>query len=85
MKWEEIRKQYPLQWVLVEAIDARSEFSQRVLEQLKVLQSFHDSTSAMKEYSQIHRKQPQRELYVLHTDRAELNIAERRWIGIRGN
>jgi len=84
MNWEEIRKLYPQQWLLVEAIKAHSESSQRILEQLQVLQSFADSPSAMKQYSQIHRQQPQRELYVLHTDRTELNITERRWIGIRG-
>jgi len=85
MNWDEIRNLYPQQWLLVEAINARSEANKRILEQLQVLQSFVDSTSAMKQYSQIHRQQPQRELYVLHTDRAELNITERRWIGIRGN
>ncbi|KAA3660911.1 MAG: hypothetical protein DWQ04_18070 [Chloroflexi bacterium] len=85
MNWEEIRNLYPQQWLLVEAIKARSEANKRILEQLQVLQSFTDSPSAMKQYSQIHQQQPQRELYVLHTDRAELNITERRWIGIRGN
>ena len=84
MNWEEIRTLYPKQWLLVEATKAYSESSKRILEQLQVLQSFVDSTSAMKQYSQIHRQQPQRELYVLHTDRAELDISERRWIGIRG-
>ncbi|MCA9927422.1 MAG: hypothetical protein KC419_03050 [Anaerolineales bacterium] len=84
MNWEEIRTLYPKQWLLVEATKAYSESSKRILEQLQVLQSFADSTSAMKQYSQIHRQQPQREMYVLHTDRAELDISERRWIGIRG-
>jgi hypothetical protein len=38
----------------------------------------------MKAYGQLHHQEPQRELYVAHTDRIELAIEERRWLGIRG-
>lgn len=38
----------------------------------------------MKAYGQLHHQEPQRELYVAHTDRVELEIEERRWLGIRG-
>lgn len=83
MKWQEIREQYPDQWLLVEAIEAYSESGKRVVEELTVVNTFTDSKTAMGEYIQLHRKQPERELYVLHTDRASLDIAERRWLGIR--
>ncbi len=83
MKWEEIRKQYPDQWLLVEAIEAHSESGKRIVEELTVVNTFADSKTAMEEYLQLHRKQPERELYVLHTDRESLNITERRWLGIR--
>ncbi|MBN1428872.1 MAG: hypothetical protein JXB07_10845, partial [Anaerolineae bacterium] len=35
-------------------------------------------------YLDLHRQSPERELYVLHTDREDLNIQERHWLGIRG-
>jgi len=84
MKWQEIRRHYPKQWLLVEAIKARSEAGKRILEQLTVVDVFPDASTAMKGYTQLHRQAPERELYVLHTDREALDITERRWLGIRG-
>lgn len=84
MKWIEIRKQYPGQWLLVEAIKARSQEGERILEEISVVDSFADSVAAMQSYMLLHREAPQRELYVLHTNRETLDIKERRWLGIRG-
>ena len=84
MKWQEIREHYPQQWILIEAIKAHSEANKRVLEQLAVVAAFRDSVTAMKSYTQLHREAPERELYVFHTSRETLEIAERRWLGIRG-
>ncbi len=83
MNWQKIRENYPRQWLLVEAIKARSEKGKRLLDQISVIDTFPDSIAAMKEYQQIHRQDHRRELYVFHTDRAELDITERRWLGIR--
>jgi hypothetical protein len=85
MKWEKVRENYPNQWVLVEAIEAHSESGKRILEQLAVLNTFPDSLIAMRSYKELHKKSPNRELYVLHTDRKALDILERKWIGIRGS
>ena len=84
MTWNEICAYYPQQWLLLEAIQAHSTQNQRIIEQLAVLNTFPDSVSAMKHYAQLHREAPQRELYVFHTDREQLNIKERTWLGIRG-
>jgi hypothetical protein len=84
MIWSDIRKHYPHQWLLVEAIKAHSESGQRILDELSVVSTFPDSVTAMKGYTQLHQEAPERELYVFHTDRQQLNIAERRWLGIRG-
>ena len=84
MKWSEIRHRYPDQWLLIEAIEARSEPGQRIVEDIAVLDSYPDSVSAMKRYTSLHHEAPQRELYVFDTDREELDIRERRWLGIRG-
>jgi len=84
MKWQEIRKHYPHQWLMIEAIKARSEAGKRILDDLAVVSAFPDSRTAMKGYIQLHRQSPERELYVLHTDRQALDIVERKWLGIRG-
>lgn len=84
MIWEEIRNVYPKQWILVEAIKAHSEFGKRILEQMMVVDSYKDSLIAMKEYKELHKKYPDRELYVLHTDKENIEIIEKRWLGIRG-
>jgi hypothetical protein len=84
MQWKEIRNYYPHQWLLVEAIKARSESGKRILEQLTIVNTFPDARAAMKGYIQLHRQSPEREIYVLHTDRETLDITERRWLGIRG-
>lgn len=84
MQWQEIRNHYPHQWLLVEAIKAHSEAGQRILEQISVVSTYPDSVMAMQGYTQLHREAPERELYVLHTDRESLDITERMWLGIRG-
>lgn len=84
MTWQEIRKHFPHRWLLVEATQARSENSRRILDQLAVLGTYPSGKSAMTGYVELHEKAPGRELYVLHTDREELDIEEQRWMGIRG-
>lgn len=83
MKWPEIRDHYPDQWLLIEAIKARSEAGKRILDDIAVLETHPDSVTAMKHYTSLHHEEPQRELYVCHTQREELRIRERRWLGIR--
>ena len=84
MKWHEIRTHYPQRWLLVEAIKAHSEANKRILEQLAVVGTFPDSSTALKDYQQLHHEAPERELYVFHTSRETLDVTERRWLGIRG-
>ncbi|MEA2559007.1 MAG: hypothetical protein QOH06_511 [Acidobacteriota bacterium] len=81
--WEEIRRQFPRQWLLVEAIAAHSAEGKRVLDDIAVLDAFQEAGSAMKSYQETHRRSPQREIYVVHTDRDALDIAEIDWLGIR--
>jgi len=83
MTWMEVRRRYPHQWVVVEALDARSELGKRRLEELAVVEPFLDAEGALRAYLKLHRRAPGRELYVLHTDREDLDIAERTWLGLR--
>ncbi|MCT8136984.1 hypothetical protein H1D32_04060 [Anaerobacillus sp. CMMVII] len=84
MKWEEIRQAFPEQWILIEAVQAyTNENSERILEEVTPLKKFSNSPDAMKVYQELHRKNPNRELYVLHTNRKSPNIIEKNWVGVR--
>lgn len=83
MQWKQIRERHPHQWLLTEALSAHSANGERILEDIAVLETYPDSLAAMHGYRQLHRRAPQRELYVLHTDREELEIGELHWAGIR--
>jgi len=83
MTWEQIRRNFPHQWLLLEAMEAYSDLDKRIVKQLSVINTFPDSIAAMKAYAQLHHDAPARELYFFHTDREQLDIHERSWIGIR--
>lgn len=83
MKWEQIREQYPEQWVLVEAISAYSKDSIRHLEELSVISTFPESSPAWKEYKKLHLVDPSREYYIFHTDHETIEVKEQKFIGVR--
>jgi hypothetical protein len=84
MKWEDVRQAFPEQWVLIEAVQAyTNEKSERILEEVAPLKKFSNSPDAMKAYQELHRGNPIRELYVLHTNRKNPNIIEKKWVGVR--
>lgn len=77
MKWQEIRQQYPDQWLLIEATEAHSAAGQRILEQMSVIGTFSDSVTAMQSYTHLHHSPTEREFYVFHTGHEKLDIPER--------
>lgn len=83
MEWPEAREIYPNKWLLIEAIGAYSEDGQRVIKEISVINVFDDGRDALKEYSEKHKKDKSREMYVYHTNNMELIIEERNWIGVR--
>ncbi|GAE94793.1 hypothetical protein JCM21714_3983 [Gracilibacillus boraciitolerans JCM 21714] len=86
MKWEDVCQAFPEQWVLIEAVQAyTNEKSERILDEIAPpLKKFSNSPpEAMKTYQEIHREEPNRELYVLHTSRKKPNIIEKKWVGVR--
>ena len=78
MKWEAVREKYPDSWVLFEAIEAYSSNGKRIVDDLSVLNIFGDSSTALAAYKDIHKKEPNRELYVVHTDKEKIDIIERK-------
>ncbi len=83
MKWSEARDIYPDKWLLFEAIEAFSENGQRIIKDISVINVFTDGRDALRQYSEKHKKDKSREMYVYHTKNEELTIGERAWIGVR--
>ena len=84
MLWPEIRKVYPNQWLIIEALEAHTESGNlRQLDRLAVVERCSDGSMAMQRYRHLHRQYPHREFYFVHTSRAELAIIEQQWLGIR--
>ncbi|MFZ5879113.1 MAG: hypothetical protein ACOY0R_07075 [Chloroflexota bacterium] len=83
MLWTEVRDTYPDQWLVIEALEAHTEADHRILDKIAVMEVCADGTAAMQSYRSLHHANPEREYYYVHTRRAELDIRERQWLGIR--
>ena len=84
MHWTDIRKTYPNQWLVIEALQAHSDKEhRRLLDTIAVMEVCLDGDAAMKRYRKFHQEHPEREYYFVHTSREQLDILERQWLGIR--
>ena len=83
MKWPDVRSAYPEQWLVIEALEAHSAEQQRVLDRIAIIEACANGQAAFKSYQRLHKEYPQREFYYVSTDREELDIRERSWLGIR--
>lgn len=83
MRWTEIRQQYPDRWLVIDALAAHTEGNRRKLDQMTVVDVCLDGAAAYQRYRELHEEHPQREFYFVHTGREELDIRERRWLGLR--
>src|SRR3954470_21620852 len=70
MTWTDIRRHYPHQWLLVEALLAHSKAGKRLLDELAIVDAFSDGETALRAYLRLHRDAPMRELYVVHSDQS---------------
>lgn len=65
MRWQEISARYNNdEWLLVEALAARTENGERIFEDLVVHKPYTDAKVALQEYALTRRKYPKREFYV---------------------
>ena len=83
MNWPQVRKAYPDQWLVIEALEAHTEDNQRLLDRIAVLDICVDGASAFHSYQRLHEEHPFRECYFVHTGRENLDIRVRHWVGIR--
>lgn len=84
MEWQEVQEKYPDQWLVIEALEAYSANDLRCIERIAVIAACEGGSQAFQTYQAMHQQHPEREFYFVHTSRADLQIEERRWIGIRG-
>jgi len=86
MIWSEIRKAYPHQWLIVEALAAHTTpEKRRELERVAVIEQCANGSEVMRRYRELHKHYPFREFYFVHTDRENLEIYETQWLGVRLN
>jgi len=84
MLWPAVRKAYPNQWLVVEALEAQTlPDNHRELGRLAVIEICPDGSAAFQKYRHLHQEYPAREFYFVHTSREALDIRERQWLGIR--
>jgi len=84
MRWSEVCRQYPDQIVLVEALETTSRNNIRTVEEMSILSNFDDDIVAWQEYKKIHKSNPDKELYILHTSKEKAEVIEQFFVGIRG-
>lgn len=83
MKWSEICIHYPSRFVLVEAIKAVSKNRLRTIEEMTVVEEYDNPKSAWEGYKLHHKENPEREFYVFHTSKQEIEVIEEYFTGIR--
>ena len=84
MRWEDLKKAVQHQWVLIEAIDAQTEGDRRIIGDILLVDVFgDDDIAAQRRYAQLHKAQPLKDYYIVHTDRPELNVKVKYWAGVR--
>ncbi|SDI48139.1 hypothetical protein [Natribacillus halophilus] len=83
MRWQEVKKRFPNEWVVLEVIKAHSENGYRYIEDVVIIDRFENSLEAMERYEELRKDQPQREYCFFHTSRQNL-VARERYAGIRG-
>jgi hypothetical protein len=85
MVWSDVRNVYPNQWLIIEALEAHTEGSHRLLDRIAVIETCADGAAAMQSYRRLHQQYPLREFYFVHTSRETLEIMERQWAGIKNS
>ena len=83
MEWKDIRRIYPNQWLVIEALEAHTLDDRRILDRIAVIETCVDGAAAFQNYQKWHRQHPLREFYFVNTSRPGLDIRERHWVGIR--
>jgi hypothetical protein len=83
MTWEQIRAHYPDQWVIMEALQAKTDGDRRVFEQLAVLDSCVDNGELFPRYKKLRAAFPGKELIFYHSANTTMDVKIKNWYGVR--
>ncbi len=83
MKWPEIRNLFPNRFVLIEATKAASDKQRRTIEEMYVVDRYNSSAEAWSSYKEHHKEHPEREFYIFHTSKENVEVVEEFFNGIR--
>lgn len=71
-------------WYIAEVAASNQSANKRIIDKIAVIDSFIDGTrNVLLENAKLQRLYSGREIFVVHTPRSELDIEERRWVGVR--
>jgi hypothetical protein len=84
MLWKDVPRQYDDTWLVIEVINAKSRKGRRLVHEVSIVDSEKESRSAYKKYQNLHRVNPNKEMYVVYSGWNELAFEERMWMGTRG-
>lgn len=73
MRWEEVREQFPNEWVVCEALQSRSEDGYYFIDEVAVIDRFDDSKVAMKRYYELHRELVVKSFLLLNGFQLQMN------------
>lgn len=84
MLWSEVRKSYPNMWVVVEALKSDEQANEKTIKEVALLNAFTDSEQAYRNYTKIHKLQPQKDYVFASTVNETLKVKMLYWAGVRG-
>lgn len=76
MDWTEVRTVFSNQIVLIEALKIEVIGTIRKILNMSVVSTHEDSSLAWKAYKSLHAQYPQREFYIFHTDRENIDVID---------
>lgn len=76
LKWEKLRDLVPNSCVLIEAVTAYSQDNKRIIKEMSLLEKYGNEKEAWSGYKKLHRKYPEKELYIFHTSNKEIDVVE---------
>ena len=78
MQWQKIRNAYPDQWLVIEALEAKTTSDRRrLLKRIAVVERCEAGDAAFQRCRRLYELHPDREFYFVHTSRESLTIYER--------
>jgi len=74
IKWNELRKSLLNSWVRIEALESELKESRWAILEISVINCYDGGSKALKGYSEKHKNDKTREIYVYHKNHEELII-----------